>query len=201
MKDSWDLRDEYPFYVPHEGELDPYRERLSPLYREYAKSVSSDSMAIALRSCAYIWWLADLIDARTLVDYGSGFTSYVIREYAKTSGAECWSVDDDEAWLEKTGKFLIEHGHDPTGLLLWEDFLDVPTADLTVYDFGKGDFRERWMPYCLANTNKVCLLDDVHHDGHRAVMETACEKENMQVFTAELWTRDRFNRRAAVAFR
>lgn len=189
-------------FQPKDGELDDLRLALAPVYREYTENVSHDGMAIALRTAVYCVWLCEQLDAKTACDFGSGFTSYALRWYAQNKkGVQVTSIDDNAEWLEKTGKFLADHDMATGELVLWDDIAALWPFDVVVYDFGGGEWRERWMHYALQHTAKACVFDDVMHDGHRKKMDEVCELEQMPVFGLDPWTRDRFHRYAALALR
>ena len=88
------------------------RARLEPIYTLYVNTVSSFQMALSLESAALVWALCDERRPAKIVDLGSGFSSFVLRHWAKVSGreVEVWSVDDDAEWLQKSKEFCASTG-------------------------------------------------------------------------------------------
>ena len=191
-------------YAPFEPDLDHYRNLLADAYYDYTETVSPKEMAISLRTAAYILWLCVKVRATSVCDFGSGFTSYVLRLFARASiwpQGSVTSIDDNPEWLQKTSDFLQRRDCDTDGLVLWADDLELPNFDIVVYDFASGAVREQWMGYALAHTKIACVFDDAMHDGHWLEMERAAGMEGMKLCSLQLWTRDYIARYAALAFR
>lgn len=188
-------------YAPADGAID--YSTLADAYDDYTQHVSPDNMAISLRSVSYIVWLCEQVQARTVCDFGSGFTSYALRVYQEQAPrpVSVLSIDDDEDWLTKTKDYITSQGMIADGLRLWDEDVPLIQSDLVVYDFAGGDVRERWMGYALEHTKKVCVFDDANHDTHRMEMEKVSAELGFEFYGVEPWTRDRFNRYAAVAVR
>lgn len=79
-----------------------------PLHERYVTEVSNRYWAASLQLSAFLWHLCRTIDARSVLELGSGFTTYVFRRYAAESSHDVrvLSADTDEAWVERTLTFL-----------------------------------------------------------------------------------------------
>lgn len=179
--------------------------RLRDAYQDYTTHVSPAQMAMSLASCSYIYWLCLTTDARRVADFGSGFTSYVLREYARNVyyDVEVISVDDSVEWLGWTAGFLSRHGFDETGLVGWSTVKADPPKDLDliVYDFSSGPVRDDHFGFaldCLGPTG-VAVFDDAQHVGHQERMRAECVARRYDLFDLGEWTKDESGRFAALA--
>ncbi len=136
-------------------------------HARYVKEVSIPEMAPSLAFCDQLWRLMEGRKPATILDLGSGFTSYLTRLWAMgETGVEVVSVDDNEEWLEKTHRYLLQRDLDGGQLILWDA---LPTAlqdrrfDLVVYDLGVWGTRIRKMREALNHVapGGVMLLDDM----------------------------------------
>jgi hypothetical protein len=186
----------YPALWPSYGDLGKARAEIADAYSDYTATVSRADMAISLETAAYILWLARHVEARTAIDFGSGFTSAVLR-YARCATT---SIDDSPEWLARTGEYLDRLEMDRAGLVLWPDFLPE-VADLVVYDFAGGE-RRNWN-YGLAFDciGKVGVMDDAHHRGHAAYMHRAAFERHYDIFGLAEFTTDCYGRYAALVVR
>jgi predicted O-methyltransferase YrrM len=149
------------------------RAALAAEHARYCKDISSEKMAADLGFSTFLqlWCLAH--KPKRVVDLGSGFTSYVLRRYAKAAGGcEVWSVDDDAAWLGRTRDYLVEMKQDTARLMVWGEFIKAAPHDfdLVVHDAGSMQFRADNLGPALdlARSGGLVLLDDVHRFEYRA---------------------------------
>jgi predicted O-methyltransferase YrrM len=158
-------------------QVGPERAALAAEHTRYCKDISSEKMAADLGFATFLqlWCLA--ATPKKVVDLGSGFTSYVLRRYAKAAAAaghpcEVWSVDDDAAWLGRTRDYLAEMKQDGAHLMVWHEFIKVAPHDfdLVVHDAGSMQFRADNLGNALdlARSGGLVLLDDVHRFEYRA---------------------------------
>jgi predicted O-methyltransferase YrrM len=141
-----------------------------------------------------------------VVDLGSGFTSFVLRTWAASSGAEAWSVDDSAEWLERTRAYLGEKGVSSERLLTWEQASGAggPRGfDLVLHDMGTMETRARTLEAALdlAAPGGVVILDDVHKPEYRAVAKAALEARQLPWYSLKPWTRDGICRYAWMVIR
>lgn len=147
---------------------------LGEAYIEYVATVSPDWMAMGFPSAAFLSGLCRDREPLVVADFGSGFSSYVLRRYAAQSGAVVVSVDTDAEWLTRTGEFLELQGLSTDRLVTWDDWLasDYPPMDLAFHDMASGDLRESSMPL-IADQMRVggaIVFDDAQHGGHMEAM-------------------------------
>lgn len=181
---------------PHVGPL------IEP-YREYCLTVSKRGMAASLETCAYLMWLCHELQPGSVVDYGSGFTSYVLRSYAASQDrpVRVVSVDDNEGWLVKTGTFLGRHGLSQSGLMLLDEWLARDEMfDLAIYDLGGGEVRNEHMLRATQLAGTI-LYDDAQAPQHHFRMAEVAQECGMVLLDVYRQTLEITCRYAAVATR
>lgn len=197
MSDST-LYQVYPHLVPTPAGLAEATARLEDAYQDYVKHVSPPQMCIALETSAYILWAAEqLPKINSAVDFGSGFTSYVLRLICD----DVWSVDDSPEWLEWTQRFLERHDRKQGTLAHWDDYKATAfTHDLVVYDFSSGQMRDDNFQFAIGQLGPggIAVLDDANHEGHQRSMYKAARKYRYGLFGLQDWTRDFYRRFAAL---
>ena len=189
---------------PSRLDIGPYHDRLWPAYKEYCTTVSPRGMAISIETAAYLWWLCDHEEATRVVDLGSGFTSYVLREYAAHAGRDVivMSVDDNESWLDKTGMFLHSVGHSADGLYLADEWRNTTGRfDVIIHDFSSGAIREEWMTVAADRLEDggVIIFDDAQHPEHYRHMCEVARSHSLYLLDVYEQTVDEIRRFAAVA--
>jgi predicted O-methyltransferase YrrM len=195
------LSDYHPDLVPPIQDFVACREDIIDAYEDYIVHVSPEQMAISLETATYIYWLAVKTQPATLADYGSGFTSYVLRA---VDCGKVLSVDDQESWLNWTFQFLERWN------VCYGDLLPFETArhetepgslDLIVYDFAAGEKREAFMGWALDRLapGGLCVFDDAQHAEHQNKMRAACKDRKIELFDLSEITKDRHGRFAALA--
>src|SRR5262249_9200345 len=114
------------------------RRHLAPAHERYTGSVSAAEWAVSLETAALLRGLCVLMKPAAVLDLGSGFSSFVLRDYAREAGERCTvhSVDEDAGWLEKTRGFLASSGFPDEGTFTWSSFRasDRPRYDLVLHD-------------------------------------------------------------------
>lgn len=188
----------HPRLWPTDEDLRGARSRLERAYNDYVCHVSPAQMAISLETAAYVLWLAQRLDAKTAIDFGSGFTSYVLR----VAGCNTCSVDDSPEWLAWTERFLARYDCRHGAISLWGEF--VPgKADVVVYDFSSGQMRDDHFTTAVAEIapGGVAVLDDAQHSGHQQSMHKACAHFGYDLFGLQDITKDYYGRYAALVVR
>jgi hypothetical protein len=86
-------------------------EPLAAPYQEYVETVSNPAMALSPHTAALLYALCTLLVPKRALDLGSGFSSFVLRRYARDTAGSCivHSVDDDAQWMDQTRAFLSAH--------------------------------------------------------------------------------------------
>ncbi len=185
---------------------------LKPAYQKYLDEVSTVDMALSFETSQLLYALAKIKKAKRILDLGSGFSSYVMRLYAKNSGNDVtvYSIDDDKGWLEKTKIFLDAMQVSTEHVLEWNDFKkEAPTGfDLISHDLGGLEIRAESLPFVLSLMDKsgIIVLDDMHKarggliSGYRAVAIKEVKKSGMLLLSARKYTLDTINRFCEIAF-
>lgn len=191
----------------HWPQVDHYEEQAKPVlgywaerHRRYITDVSSEVMAASLESAAFLQVFCDWAEPSRVADLGSGFSSWLLREWAAAHDAVVWSVDDDAEWLERTRHLLEENGLETRHMELWSQFVSAnPGAfDLVFHDAGSMEFR-------LENLPRVCelvreggwlIIDDVHKPTYRRGVQEFFETRDVEVFSLRSCTLDRLTRYA-----
>lgn len=172
--------DERRYALRHSAEQHPpshYDAVLVDAYIEYAATVSPDWMAMSYAAASFLDGLCRDHSPRLAVDFGSGFSSYVLRRYAAETGARVVSVDTDPDWLQATREYLELMGVGTDGLVTWKEWLatrdDYPPIDLAFHDLASGHLREAAMPLIAdqMRIGGVLVFDDAQNGDHKKVMD------------------------------
>lgn len=178
------------------------RQALQPHHDRYVRTVSTPAMAVSLDTAILLHLLCVDARPRRLIDLGSGFSSFVLRRYAKGSGAAVTSVDDNAAWLERTVAYLAEHQLSTERVLPWDDFVAQPAEpfDLVFYDFSSMPIRRQNLARALDwGAGGIVVLDDLHKDGYAdATRMLLDQRPDLVLLPAEGHTADRLGRHAGV---
>lgn len=180
------------------------KEKLLPFYNDYTKNVSTDGMAISLETASFMYYLCNKYKFKTLMDRGSGFSSFVLRLYAKEQKefpVTVYSVDDSEIWLNKTKDFLEKYELNTDNMFIWEDFYKSFKNGVK-FEFILEDAKK----YLRVETpdeltsflrrDGVLLWDD--SNAHGALINNQCSKLNMKRYDIKEFTIDKYNRYATL---
>ncbi len=149
---------------------------LAEAYVEYAATVSPDWMAMSYAAALFLDRLCVDNEPEMVADFGSGFSSYVLRRYAKNTGTQVISVDTDTGWLDATRHFLGDRDVSTEGLITWDEWLDTrdsyPLFDVAFHDMASGDLREQAMTPIAdrMRVGGVLVFDDAQHESHMQAM-------------------------------
>lgn len=150
------------------------RDMLRPAHELYTSTISSKGMALSLETAAFVWSLCEERKPSSILDLGSGFSSYVVRQWAKTNRfyPSICSVDDDANWLLQSQKFCNENGVDSLNFREWnaffpEDKHGIKTTmlfDLVIYYLGRMQCRSQNLRRGLQFRSPmgVVVVDDMH---------------------------------------
>lgn len=170
-------------------------------YDNYTETISSDIMAASLEASVLLMALCNCSHPRSILDLGSGFSSFVFRSYCKNSDVQpaITSVDDDDEWLKKTKDFLSLNNVHIQQLLPWKDFINnKPSSfDLIFYDIGGFPFRIQWLEYILTNYGKkgsTVVIDDMHHAGYGLYVKDLLKKKGIRSYNIRNLALDSFGR-------
>ncbi len=143
-------------------------------YNEYVPAVSRADYAMSLEQARYLWQLCEERKPRRLVDFGTGFSSFILRSWAKANGAEHWGVDTNEDWRSKTMLFLINHDLDYRHIVMWDKALEWKPGefDLAYFDCSEIIARSWYLRRALdmVAPGGVMVVDDTNHQHYRDVV-------------------------------
>lgn len=142
-------------------------ESLRASYELYINNISRDDMAASLELSGFLQYLCEGLNAGKIIDFGSGFSSFVFRKGAKANTSlEVWSVDDDFEWMEKTRSYLVQQRVGTGNLVMLSDFLSTNQRnfDLVFLDLNFVEVRKDYIRPAVECCKKggVIIFDDVH---------------------------------------
>ena len=176
------------------------RSTLHPLYQEYVTTVSNRTMAVSFELAVFLTVLSTLSQPKRVLDLGSGFSSLVLRKFAREAGGDVavWSVDDSPLWLEATRRFLDRHGMDVNHLLTWDEFEAEEKApfDLVLYDLGTMDTRAAKIGEVLPLVRRsgLLVLDDLHVSRYAWHVRAALQSAGLRSYSLMRFTLDEIGR-------
>jgi predicted O-methyltransferase YrrM len=194
------LRASHPALVPQAVDLETARRALFTAYEEYVTEVSTPGMAASLETSAYLDWLCRALRAESILDLGSGFSSYVVRRYAAETpcAVTVTSVDDDPEWLLKTEAFLRRHSVPVDGMTEWSAHVTTPSGphDVVFHDLASGLVREDAMQFAVSQVRRggAIIFDDAQHDGHRHRMYAEASSAGVKLYSLRSLTLDTIKR-------
>lgn len=158
-------------------------------YERYVSEVSVKSMAASFEMCRFLATVCDLLSPRSILDLGSGISSFIFRHY----DTRVVSVDDDPEWLTKTEMFLKSENGRTDGFMHLDDFDWSGQFDLVFHDLGRRPLRDETLPDALRCTRPegILVLDDVHSWGYRQTVRRVVSAPS---FSLRRWTLDEFGR-------
>lgn len=182
----------------------PHARRLAPAHEDYCSRVGHPVHAASIELTALMLALVERRQVRRVVDLGSGFTSWALRQYKRDTGADLdiWSVDDSPEWLAKTRAFLAETGLDDDQLRVWSEFIEedghAGTFDLVLHDLGFMDTRFKALDKAsaLARPGGLVVLDDMHKPDFRDKALAQLEARGQAAYSLKVLTRDSLTRYA-----
>jgi hypothetical protein len=186
------------FYIGNKG---PFVDMITPYYRDYVSSVSSEIMAASFELSLFLLTFSKFTRPARILDFGSGFSSFILRLYSfKITGEkpQIWTVDDSPEWLAKTSNFLKKHNIAPRTLCSMEETRNLRknSFDLIFYDFGAFDIRISTLDFALSLLSKKgnMIIDDMHAADYAFfVKDVACQRK-MDSISLRYFTHDKFNR-------
>lgn len=181
-----------------------YRHEIMPFYQDYVSNISNPIMAASFETSVFLLILCDLIKPQRIIDFGSGFSSFIFRFYSqKHSGTEVWSVDDSQEWLDKTGEYLIKNNMSADNLFSLESMKQKKdiSFDLMLYDMGAFDTRMSNLKFALdmLSRNGMIILDDMHGADYAFFVLDSLKQNNFKKYSAYHYTNDNYGRYAFIA--
>jgi predicted O-methyltransferase YrrM len=196
------------FSLPAEKSLPPTGEKDKHLFdaitrkhEDYIKSVSSPGMAMSLELAHYLMAYCLFNKPAHLLDLGSGFSSFVFRLYQKNAGitVNVCSVDDNDAWLEKTKEYLVAQDLDTAGLMnltMLSAQKDKQKFDLVLLDLNYIEVRKDYIIFAsdLITNNGMVVIDDVHKVEFLREVKKIAAREKFKISSIREHTHDSFGR-------
>lgn len=177
---------------------------LKPYYEEYTSEVSPADMAISLEMSIFLYLFCDITKPKSILDLGSGFSSFVFRHYQATTEVkpDVWTVDDDEEWLEKTRTFLVLHGLLDENLITLDLFLQrgPKSFDLILHDLGSMETRAKTLAtvLTLSHSNGLVILDDVDKSEYFKILLQVTKRFDCELYNLKFYTLDSIGRHAGL---
>lgn len=165
-------------YKPSDG--------IKDAYLRYIKEVSDQQWVISWELCVYLDKLLRSLKPKTILDLGSGFSSFLFR----FTNAKVITIDTDPQWLEKTKKFLEQYELPTDNMFLLKDADLSGQYDLTLLDIGLAE-RDRVELFSRINS-KVLILDDMHIAEYKDA--AAKHFTNRIIFSLQDDTKDAYDR-------
>jgi predicted O-methyltransferase YrrM len=178
---------------------------LEPSYREYVTEVSRWNYAISLEMAGVLMACCRLLQPKSVLDTGSGYSSFVLRMYAAQTSVpvSVVSVDDNEAWLETTKAFLKRNDLPLTGAMTWSDAFAhrLSSFDLVLHDLGLAEEdRARTLGVALqaVRPGGIVLLDDMHMERYGPYARQVLRARRFAFYSLRSITREQTYARYAV---
>lgn len=177
-------------------------DELSDLHLDYCTRYSDKVHVVSLEQAAFLLNACRLLTPNRVVDLGSGFSSYVVRKYAKESrNADVCTVDDNASWLNKTAEFLKERDLPVNGLILASDFFKnagSSSFDFVFYDLGNMQIRREYFEETLklfdTKNRSIMLIDDVHKSDYRSFVVNTLRERKINFLNLKKVTLDDYGR-------
>jgi hypothetical protein len=196
-------RHDEPWLAEVTERIGPCRRRLRGRYSQYTDFVSNPGNALSLQSSALVYALCETLRPASVLDLGSGFSSYVVGTYQaeSTHTVLVRSVDDSREWLERTRDYLERVGLPTEGLRSLSEFeaSGCGIFDLVIYDLGSMETRKQWLKnamLCIKPLTGVAVVDDCHIGDFASDVASAVRERRGRLHDVAGLTRDRFGRRS-----
>jgi predicted O-methyltransferase YrrM len=196
--DAVRLQVRHPFLKTYDRLAGEYRERLQRPYQDYTSRISPDPIAISLELATFLAVMCAMCRPKSILDLGSGFSSFVFRTFAKELQPQTLvcSVDDSSMWLHTTRAFLHNRGLDCHGLLTWEAFVaatDSSRFDLILQDMGDVETRRQQLGMIIevCSPTGIIVLDDMHVPGYRRAILDDLDRKGLSYYSLRDFTRKR----------
>jgi predicted O-methyltransferase YrrM len=191
------LEADWPGFV---DALEDAQRELGPVYESYVHNISAKQHAMSLELAAFLLELCRRVEADSVIDLGSGFSSYVLRLYASESpSTTVKSVDSSPDWLDKSRHFVSDQGLAADDFVAWSDFdpqNEIDSYDVVLHDLGDMTLRSATLPQALvlARRGAYVVLDDVHKPGYRAYARQLVSASSAWSIDIRAVTRDAIGR-------
>lgn len=181
-------------------ELKLYQDKFESEYEEYTSEVSTKAQAISLELSAFLYWFCKDKEITSILDLGSGFSSYVFNTYSQnvSLSVNVTSIDDHDGWLEKTKQFLLKNRiSDPQVLHLDSFDFQSSSFDLVFHDLGSMDVRKNSFHNVVSSVSYndgFIVLDDMHKKDYERFVSNNLKKYSCDHLSLKNQTLDDFGR-------
>jgi len=171
-------------------------------YDKYVSEISTSGMAISLESSLTILSLLEYFKPKSILDLGSGFSSFLFRLYKKNAQyrVNIISVDHDIQWIQKSRIFLSYFKLDDENFILSDNFFQSKDKnknfDFILNDFSSGSYRDkitRLIPN-FTNSNSCMVFDDMQNYKHKKAVMRVIMQNNYRYVDLKNYTFDFKNR-------
>lgn len=204
-RDTKDVVSVFPELSSLSASMLEHTRQLQVSHHDYVTDISAANMAASLESSALLCSLLDQGKQSRVVDLGSGYSSYAIRQHVSNAEqpVSVYSVDDSPEWLEKTRGYLSAMQCDTNNLFSWNDHaeLDSMQFDLIFHDMGNMQLRESALPWVFDHLEQdgLVVLDDMHKVKYREAALAYMKLHNIRFWSLREFTADKFGRFAFLA--
>ena len=193
-----------------------YRLDLKEMHQYYSDNISGGNYPISLELSRYLYNLCWKVKPNTILDRGSGFSSFLFRKYAflantttafltidKHRALDIYTVDNKKAWLDTTKIFLEYCGLPSTNMYTWSEFLeeglDKKKYDLILEDYS-FPYRPKSLPLVLEMLapEGYLILDDANLERYDVAIKKAAHKYKLDLIPITKETKDKKGRFAAL---
>jgi len=207
FRDDGALRKRIPALQDYESLAAPIAAEITPHHGAYTTHVSNDVHAASVEIAVFLQLFCQLHKPTRMADLGSGFSSFILRRYAKGADPQptVYSVDNHEGWLGKTREYLSRHNLSADNVMLWENFIaqaEPGSFDLVFHDMGFMDFREETLEPVLSLTRPGghIILDDVHKPAYRRFTHKMLDDKGLEWLSLKRITVDNRARYSYLVF-
>jgi predicted O-methyltransferase YrrM len=133
-------------------------------YDVYTHTVSDPSMAISYELARELHRICENVQPASVLELGSGFSTYVLSRSLSAADARLVSVDDDPIWASKTEAFLRQQGVTHPKV---ESIDAMPASlrfDIVFLDLNYVEVRKDFLQvsYDCCKEGGLVILDDAH---------------------------------------
>lgn len=203
------LIDKYRLYNDFSGlkeQLANSQHNLVDSFLFYTTKVSHPEMAISYELSRFLSSIAYLTKPRSILDLGSGYSTYVFAKHKKMENrsTKLWSVDDDLKWLNNTRSYLKQENLQVSKLLTWKSFRRIPVTDLVfdlvLHDLGSIETRIDSFVHVLKLTRKgtLIIIDDMHMLPLNRAVKKASRKKHIKLYSLRNLVKDKYGRFASL---
>ena len=168
---------------------------LRDVHNTYIKTISSQGMALSLETSSLVWEICNLLNPTSILDLGSGFSSYVTRNWTKNHPqTTTWSVDDDRNWLEQSKIFCKQQNVSIENFEIWDTFKRKDLKfDVVIYDLGRMQCRSENLVNGLnfKSQNGIVIVDDMHKFNYSIEVKQAIHNMNLTGYDMKKLTTDK----------